>query len=260
MRMARGTYRPPVCYTRSNESRISLGRKPGKMYSSCGSMDGSTAHRRVNLSPVASLKYTLMRSSCRSESPWYEPVGSTPCSSEITSQNYRTNGRTTAAQHKREGTKKGYCAVRFDGGHGLYLSHGAYIPWHQSGYRIALLGRGRSHASWLWLGFLAVRKKDSLIRSPEKRGQQASRVSCGDEVGAILSSNGTKRCQVCLEKPHGPLCPHSTNVPKHQVGYRLTPCPPLALPPLTPSAFPPWLGTKALSVTLRKPTTQTRDA
>ena len=32
----------------------------------------------------ASLKYTLMRSSCRSESPWYVPVGSMPCSSEIT--------------------------------------------------------------------------------------------------------------------------------------------------------------------------------
>ena len=32
----------------------------------------------------ASLKYTLMRSSCKSESPWYVPVGSMPCSSEIT--------------------------------------------------------------------------------------------------------------------------------------------------------------------------------
>merc|ERR1719181_2525386 len=37
--------------------------------------------------PVASLKYTLMRSSCRSESPWYVPVGSMPCSSLMTSQN-----------------------------------------------------------------------------------------------------------------------------------------------------------------------------
>ena len=35
----------------------------------------------------ASLKYTLMRSSCRSESPWYVPVGSMPCSSEITCKN-----------------------------------------------------------------------------------------------------------------------------------------------------------------------------
>lgn len=34
--------------------------------------------------PVASLKYTLMRSSCRSLSPWYVPVGSTPCSSHTT--------------------------------------------------------------------------------------------------------------------------------------------------------------------------------
>ena len=33
---------------------------------------------------MASLKYTLMRSSWRSESPWYDPVGSTPCSSEMT--------------------------------------------------------------------------------------------------------------------------------------------------------------------------------
>merc|ERR1719397_1636702 len=37
--------------------------------------------------PVASVKYTLMRSSCKSLSPAYEPVGSTPCSSLITSQN-----------------------------------------------------------------------------------------------------------------------------------------------------------------------------
>ena len=33
---------------------------------------------------MASLKYTLMRSNCRSESPWYVPVGSMPCSSLIT--------------------------------------------------------------------------------------------------------------------------------------------------------------------------------
>ena len=33
------------------------------------------------------MKYTLMRSSWRSESPWYVAVGSMPCSSEMTSQN-----------------------------------------------------------------------------------------------------------------------------------------------------------------------------
>ena len=43
-------------------------------------------HRSVGSenSKWTSLKYTLMRSSCRSESPWYVPVGSMPCSSLIT--------------------------------------------------------------------------------------------------------------------------------------------------------------------------------
>ena len=46
-------------------------------------------HRSVGSenSKWTSLKYTLMRSSCRSESPWYVPVGSMPCSSEITCEN-----------------------------------------------------------------------------------------------------------------------------------------------------------------------------
>lgn len=39
---------------------------------------------RAHAPPVASLKYTFTRSSCRSESPMYVPSAPIPCSSQIT--------------------------------------------------------------------------------------------------------------------------------------------------------------------------------
>ena len=42
-----------------------------------------------------------MRSNCRSLSPVYEPVGSMPCSSDITSQNYSMSVKHTYQPHSR---------------------------------------------------------------------------------------------------------------------------------------------------------------
>ena len=50
----------------------------------CRRTRSSSTARGTKRPPVASLKYTLMRSSCRSLSPTYMPVGSTPCSSQMT--------------------------------------------------------------------------------------------------------------------------------------------------------------------------------
>lgn len=49
-----------------------------------------------------------MRSNWRSESPWYAPVASIPCSSEMISQNYRHD----VEENKRKRSKMSFCYVR----------------------------------------------------------------------------------------------------------------------------------------------------
>ena len=134
--------------------------------------------------PEASLKYTLMRSSWRSESPQYVPVGSMPCSSQMTCHNTEMEGTSV---------NKPFWDLRDN--EETVVSEGeiATVPpriSRRSGYRIDHLGCGRSRYA-LELMQTSVCAEGAETRDPDLELQ----------TGRIWWSTRNKRTVTMAPKP-----------------------------------------------------------